>query len=141
MEVPKNFATRLTAIADSTPRPTLIGLLHMLAPRVPVQTRAPSEWSPQERKLVPLTDPFTQKTKRKSVIKRKAGAAVKYEVLVPNASHNHRRGTWTEAMVYCIVKNTDTGAAADMLRARWPEYADRQFDLLWLSKVGYIRIN
>lgn len=140
MEVPKNFSERLTAIAETTPREVLANVLAALTPRVPVQTRAPSEWSPEERRLAPppRIAPAPGPFKRLTRIRRKG--TTHYDVLVPSAYNNHKRHTWTFAMVYCIVHNTNTAGAADMLAERWPEYVSKNFDLLWLSKVGYIRI-
>lgn len=143
MEVPDNFGTRLTAIAETTPRSALANLLEALCPRRPVATRAPTGWSPVSGAHNDAADGTWggsfKKLKRRATRTRAAGN-VNYTVNVPTAWLNHRSGTRTRAMVESILACTNTADARAWLLANYPEYENKTFDMMWLSKIGYITI-
>lgn len=140
MEVREDFAERVSAIAESTPRNAIENLLLGLMPRVPVTARRLATDS-AGRAVVPAPEPEAQprgffKLTRAPRTRRVRGRD--YTVLDSTAHRNHRAGTWTHAMVRCAVLCKNTEEATATLRSTWPEYAERTIDFNWLAKVGYI---
>lgn len=147
MEVREDFAERVSAIAESTPRNAIENLLLGLMPRVPVTARTVAA-DGAGRAMAPLAisndgtvteAPRTFFTKLTRAPRTRQPRGRAYTVLDPAAYRNHRAGTWTYAMVRAATDPdvTNTLAAVQKLRENYPQY-DRPIDFNWLAKVGYI---
>ncbi len=148
MLVPKDFATQVSALAESTPREAIANLLSALLPRVVAKTRPPQlvkadfEYdarSPYAKHMAENTyDPMSKLTRSRRAPRTRMPRHRVYRVLYAQAKHNHRARTWTRAMVDAITSSTSEAGAAAFLQEVYPQYADRHPDIPWCVEKGYI---
>lgn len=130
MEVRKDFAKRVSAIAQSTPREVISNLLRSMLPREPVKTRSPEAWTPTpaQRSLQEFRaerDPFAARmaTRRRKVRNRS------YEVIFTR--NRARPGTKRHTQLQIVLDNTNTASA---MRA-----GAESVDITFAESEGYIR--
>lgn len=147
MEVRKDFGKRMVGLAESLPREVLAALLTRLTPVVPVNTRPPIEAQRATAEKAIGRDPFATRSAMRSR-RRPKSFSREYKVLRPYGLSNHRRGTWTYAMVKAVLDHNDedgpyrTSDAEAWLRQNHPEFDHKMIDWDWLANTReYITFN
>jgi hypothetical protein len=142
MEIKRDFGKRMTSLAESLPREVLASLLTRLMPVEQVTTRPPTDRAATpDATATASRDPFVTAAARRSRRRPKSFAKA-YRVLRSLAAVNHRRGTWTYAMVRAAAEHDNTADAEAWLRTNYPQFDHKVIDWGWLAGVKeYITFN
>lgn len=146
MKIQPDFAERVSALAESTPREAVANLLRAMLPPQPVRVRSyePAPASAEAAPPPPVArDPFAKLMRGPRPLRTRRTRTRAYRVLNPYGHGNHRRGTWRAAMVEAIVRceeSTEAGALA-YLERNYPHLASKGVDLAFAESVGYITFN